>query len=310
MNEKFSTTPVIPIGDGVDLPTVGFGTYLISDEAAADAVTAAIAAGYRHVDTAEVYQNEAGVGRALQAALNAGLGRNDLFVTTKLFPGNPDWGIPAKTYETTIASLEGSLGRLGLDYVDLYLIHAPLTPVERVDQWRALVDLRQRGWARAIGVSNFSQDHIQELLAAGLPHPDANQIELHPWSQKRELVDYLRTTRIAPIAYSSLVPLSTWRAEEGQDSAKTAEMKAASEAADSPFALMARKHGVSEAQVLLRWGVQNGYAVLPKSTTPERIRQNADLFSFALDDEDMTAIAAMDRGAGVAWPTGDPTTLV
>jgi len=306
--EKLSPTPHITIRDGIQLPTVGFGTYLINDEEAAEAVTAAIDAGYRHVDTAEVYQNEAGVGRAVNAALNAGLGRDDLFVTTKLFPGNPDWGVPAKTYETTIASLESSLERLGLGYVDLYLIHAPLTPAERVNQWRALVDLRETGKTRAIGVSNFSQAHIQELLAAGLPRPDADQIELHPWSQKLELVDYLRTTEIAPIAYSSLVPLSTWRAEEGQDSAKTAEMQAASEAADSPFAVMARKYGVSEAQVLLRWAVQKGYAVLPKSTSPERIRENADLFSFALDDEDMAAIAAMDRGTGVAWPTGDPMT--
>ena len=309
MTEKLSPPSLITIANGVQLPTVGFGTYLISDEQVVDAVTAAIDAGYRHVDTAEVYQNEAGVGRAVNAALNAGFGRDDLFVTTKLFPGNPDWGVPAKTFETTIASLEGSLERLGLDHVDLYLIHAPLTPEERVDQWRALVDLRESGKTRAIGVSNFSQDHIEELLAAGLPRPDANQIELHPWSQKRELVDYLRTTGVAPIAYSSLVPLSTWRAGEGQDSAKTADMQAASEATDSPFAMMAEKYGVSEAQVLLRWGVQEGYAVLPKSTNPERIRENADLFSFALDDEDMATIAAMDRGAGVAWPTGDPTTV-
>ncbi len=236
-------------------------------------------------------------------------GRAELFVTTKLFPGNPAWGVPAKTFETTIASLDASLERLGLDYVDLYLIHAPLTPHERVGQWRALVELRKQGKARAIGVSNFNQAHIEELLAAGLPRPDANQIELHPWSQKQQLVDYLRATGIAPIAYSSLVPLSTWRVAEGHDSAKTDEMQAASDAADSPFAAMARKYGVTEAQVLLRWGVQQGYAVLPKSTDPERIRQNADLFSFALDEEDMTAIAGMDRGAGVAWAIGDPTTF-
>ena len=309
MTEQLSTTPVITIADGVHLPAVGFGTYLISDGEASDAVTAALDAGYRHVDTAEGYENEAGVGRALHAALGAGLGREGLFVTTKLFPGNPAWGVPAKTFETTIASLDDSLERLGLDHVDLYLIHAPLTPHERVDQWRALVDLREQGKTRAIGVSNFSQVHIEELLAAGLPRPDVNQIELHPWSQKEELVDYLRATGIAPIAYSSLVPLSTWRAAEGHDSAKTGEMHAASESADSPFAAMARKYGVSEAQVLLRWGVQQGYAVLPKSTNPERVRQNIDLFTFALDDEDMVAIAGMDRGAGVAWPTGDPTAL-
>jgi 2,5-diketo-D-gluconate reductase A len=309
MTEQSPATPVITIADGVHLPAVGFGTYLVSDEAVSDAVTAALEAGYRHVDTAEAYQNEAGVGRAVQAAMDAGLSRDELFVTTKLFPGNPAWGMPAKNFETTIASLDASLERLGLDQVDLYLIHAPLTPEERVGQWRALVELREQGKTRAIGVSNFSQAHIEELLAAGLPRPDANQIELHPWSQKQQLVDYLRTTGIAPIAYSSLVPLSTWRAAEGHDSAKTDEMQAASDAADSPFAAMVRKYGVTEAQVLLRWGVQQGYAVLPKSTNPERIRQNADLFSFALDEEDMTAIAGMDRGAGVAWTVGDPTTF-
>ncbi len=309
MTDQRSTTPVITIADGVHLPAVGFGTYLISDEGATDAVSAALDAGYRHVDTAEAYDNEAGVGRAINAALDAGLRRDEVFVTTKLFPGNPAWGVPAKTFDTTIASLDASLERLGLDHVDLYLIHAPLTPDERVDQWRALVDLREHGKTRAIGVSNFSQVHIEELLEAGLPRPDANQIELHPWSQKQALVDYLRATGIAPIAYSSLVPLSTWRVAEGHDSAKTSEMHAASEAADSPFAVMAAKYGVTEAQVLLRWGVQQGYAVLPKSTNPPRIRQNADLFSFALDAADMAAIADMDRGPGVAWPIGDPTTF-
>jgi 2,5-diketo-D-gluconate reductase A len=309
MIEQLRTAPVITIAHGVHLPAVGFGTYLISNDEVSSAVTTALDAGYRHVDTAEGYENEVGVGRAIGAALDAGLGREDLFVTTKLFPGNPAWGVPAKTFETTHASLDASLGRLGLDHVDLYLIHAPLTPDERVDQWRALVELREQGKTRAIGVSNFSQVHIEELLAAGLPQPDANQIELHPWSQKKELVSYLRATGIAPIAYSSLVPLSTWRVADGHDSAKTSEMQAVSEAADSRFAVMAAKHGVTQAQVLLRWGVQQGYAVIPKSTNPLRIRQNADLFSFSLDDEDMAAIAGMDRGAGVAWSVGDPTTF-
>ena len=310
MTEQLNPTPVISIADGVDLPAVGFGTYLISDDDASGAVTAALDAGYRHIDTAEGYGNETGVGRAITAALDAGLGRDELFLTTKLFPGNAAWGTPAKTFDTTIASLDASLERLGLDHVDLYLIHAPLTPDERVDQWRALVELREQGKTRAIGVSNFSQAHIEELVAAGLPLPDANQIELHPWSQKQGLVDYLRVSGIAPIAYSSLVPLSTWRTAEGHDSAKSSEMQAASEAVDSPFAVMAEKYAVTEAQVLLRWGVQQGYAVLPKSTDPVRIRQNADVFSFALDDEDMAAIAGMDRGAGVAWSIGDPTTFV
>ena len=173
----------------------------------------------------------------------------------------------------------------------------------------ALVDLREQGKARAIGVSNFSQGPHRGTAAAGLPLPDANQIELHPWSQKRELVDYLRGNwhRRHRVQQPG-APLDV-ATREGQDSAKTDEMRAAGEAPDSPFAAMARKYGVSEAQVLLRWGVQQGYAVLPKSTNPERIRQNADLFSFSLDDEDMAAIAQMDRGTGVAWAIGDPTTF-
>jgi 2,5-diketo-D-gluconate reductase A len=169
------------------------------------------------------------------------------------------------------------------------------------------VALKEQKKARAIGVSNFNVSHLKELEAAGLPRPQANQIELHPWSQKPELVRYLEEQSIVPIAYSSLVPLSTWRNAPGHASAKTAAMKADSERADSPFKIMAQKYGVSEAQVLLRWGVQEGYPVLPKSTNPARLRQNADLFSFRIDDTDMAAIEKMDRGDGVAWSVGDPT---
>src|SRR6185436_2869694 len=151
------------------------------------------------------------------------------------------------------------------------------------------------------GVSNFSIQHLEELKAAGLPIPAVNQIELHPWSQKPELVQYLDDNAITPVAYSSLVPLSTWRTAAGQSSAKTDQMKADGEQADAPFKVMAKKYGVTEAQVLLRWAVQKGYPVLPKSTNPDRIRTNADIFSFTMDHHDMAAIAKMDRGDGVAW---------
>lgn len=292
----------------VEIPYLGFGTYLIANDEAAKAVSEAISAGYRHIDTAEGYQNESGVGQGIRQALaSEGLARSDLFVTTKLWPGNPAWGQPAKTTESTVASLGESLERLGLDYVDLYLIHAPFERGDRLAQWRGLVQLKAQGKARAIGVSNFSIAHIEELKAAGLPLPAADQIELHPWSQKPELVRYLKDNGITPIAYSSLVPLATWRAAEGQDSAKTDGMRADGERADAPFKVMAGKYGVSEAQVLLRWAVQKGYPVLPKSTNPVRIRTNADIFGFAIDEEDMAAIASMDRGNGVAWATGDPT---
>jgi len=298
------TRQFLTVNPDVRLPIVGFGTYLIPDEQAAAAVSAAFAAGYRHIDTAEMYQNESGVGAAIRAS---GLSRGELFVTTKLWPGNPAWGMPAKTYDDTLASLDESLRRLGLDAVDLYLIHAPLAAEERLDQWRALVELQRLGKARAIGVSNYSSAHIDEMQAAGLPLPAVNQVELHPWSQKPQLVGYLRERRIQPIAYSSLVPLSSWRTAEGHDSAKTDQMRTDGGHEDSPFVRMAVKYGVSEAQILLRWAIQKGYAVLPKSTNPDRIRQNVDLFSFELDADDMSAIETMDRGDGVAWAVGDPT---
>jgi 2,5-diketo-D-gluconate reductase A len=292
----------------IQIPYVGFGTYLIRNHDAAAAVREAIGAGYRHIDTAEAYENESGVGAGIEQALESeGLARGGLFVTTKLWSGNPAWGQAAKTTESTVASLDESLLRLGLDYVDLYLIHAPFERGARLAQWRGLVELKRQGKARAIGVSNFSIHHIEELRAAGLPMPAANQIELHPWSQKPALVRYLEDNAITPIAYSSLVPLSTWRTAQGQASAKTDRMKTDGEQANAPFKVMAKKYGVTEAQVLLRWAIQKRYPVLPKSTDPDRIRRNADVFDFDIDDDDMAAIAKMDRGDGVAWPMGDPT---
>ena len=187
------------------------------------------------------------------------------------------------------------------------MIHARFDGEQRLALWRGLVQLKRQGKARAIGVSNFSIKHIEEHRAADLPFPDANQIELHPWSQKPELVRYLNHNAITPIPYSSLVPLSTWRTAKGQASAKTEEMKADALRADAPFKIMAKKYGVTEAQVLLRWAVKKGYPVLPKSTNPDRIRTNADIFGFDIDEQDMAAMDKMVRGDGVAWPIGDPT---
>ncbi|GAB5511213.1 MAG: aldo/keto reductase [Hyphomicrobiales bacterium] len=286
------------------IPAVGFGTYLISNEDAETAICSAIGAGYQHIDTASGYRNEETVGAGIRKGLQAEkLSRADLFVTAKLWPGNPAWGDAPKTGAQTIAECQASLSRLGLDYVDLYLIHAPYGGDMRLEQWRALLELQASGKTRAAGVSNFNENHLNEITAAGLPMPDANQIELHPWSQKPGLIAHMADHGIAPIAYSSLVPLSTWRVQEGQDSAKTDDMKADGDA----FKGMAEKYGVSEAQLLLRWGVQNGYAVLPKSLNPDRMQQNIDLFSFAIDDGDMAKMSTMDRGDGVAWASGDPS---
>ena len=298
-------TRTFPLNESVNIPAVGFGTYLVSSEDAPTAVRSAIECGYRHIDTASGYRNEAAVGEGIRSALaSTGLSRKDIFVTTKLWPGNPAWGDAPRTHEQMIAECEASLDKLGMDYVDLYLIHAPYGGPERLSQWRALIELQKAGKARSIGVSNFNRSHLEEIRMAGLQAPDANQIELHPWSQKPELLAYMAENGIAPIAYSSLVPLSTWRTQEGQASAKTDQMKADG----GVFTDMARKYGVTEAQLLLRWGVQNGYAVLPKSLNVERMKQNIDLDGFEIGESDMQAILTMDRGQGVAWATGDPST--
>lgn len=299
----------IPLGSGGEMPAVGLGTYLIDDGDVGEVVNAALEIGYRHIDTAEAYGNEAGIGAALNAAINAGtVARDELFVTTKLFPGNPEWGQTAKSGDDVAATLEASLERLQLDTVDLYMIHASFSREQSLELWAGLLDAQQRGLARHIGVANFNAQTLDAIRDAGLATPAANQIELHPWSQKPELVAYLREHDITPIAYSSLVPLSTWRAADGEDSAKDAEWAAEAEASDFVFAQLAERHGVSEAQVLLRWAIQHGYPVIPKSTRPERLRSNIDLFGFELTADEMAQIDTLDRGAGVAWQWGDPLT--
>ena len=300
----------IQLQKNIHMPMVGFGTYLISNDDAEDLIPTAIRAGYRHIDTAEGYQNEEGVGKGIQVSINQGsVTRAELFITTKLWPGNVNWGETPKAFDATIASLNSSLARLQLDYVDLYLIHAPFQKEHRIEQWKALVELQKQGKVRAIGVSNFTQEHIDDIIAAELPLPALNQIELHPWSQKPELVRYLQEKGIVPMAYSSLVPLSAWRDSAGQDSAKTAQMKAEGKSKSSPLKELSAKYGVSESQLLLGWGIQNGFPVIPKSTKPERMKLNLDIFDFQIDAQDMAAIATMDRGDGVAWAIGDPSKL-
>jgi len=289
------------------IPLVGFGTYKIDDAQAEASVTEALQAGYRHIDTAEGYQNEAGVGRAINGS---SLSRDEIFVTTKLWPGDESRGDEVKSYSGTLSSLDSSLSRLGLDYVDLYLIHAPCAGSKRLEQWEALVEAKREGKARSVGVSNFGISHLEQIRAAGLLQPEANQIELHPWSQKPTLVEYMRGVGIQAIAYSSLVPLSNWRIQSGlEDNVKSVEMVAEGEREDSPFKTMAAKYGVTEAQLLLRWGVQKGYPVLPKSIEPQRIRENIEVFSFEIDDSDMSILSGLDRGPGVAWSIGDPTLM-
>lgn len=280
--------------NGIGMPLVGFGTYQLSADQTEICVKEALKAGFRHVDSAEGYQNEEGTGKAIKAT---GISRDEIFVTTKLFPGNKMWGVPEKTYEQTIETLKSQLQQLQLDYVDLYLIHAPLSEL-RLEQWRALVELKKLGFTRHIGVSNYNEETIKEIFATGMAIPEANQIEFHPLCTRIDLNRYMKENSIAPIAYSPLAPLSSWRVEEGQGGEVLAEVKKASQAVIKEIAV---KLKVSEAKLLLRWGMQQGYSVLTKSSKPERIRENLNLFDFEIPDSDMERLNGLNQNQAFAW---------
>ena len=288
------------------VPRIGLGTYNMNSKEAEDLSYAAIKHGYRHIDTAAVYRNEDGVGKALKRIIsNTDLDRDDIAISTKLWPGGMVKVDRVKNKEGTIKSLEKSLRNLDLDYVDLYLIHSPHAKEKRIEQWETLLTLQERGKAKNIGVSNWGINHLEELLQKSLPLPSANQIEIHPWSQKPELVSYLKEKGIDIIAYSSLVPLSTWRHKDGENSLKTDEMYKDSDDPQSPFKKLAAKYEVTEAQVLLKWALQLGYAILPKSIQIERMKKNFDL-EFTISESDMMLIEQLDRGGSVTWEYGDP----
>lgn len=288
------------------VPRIGLGTYNMNSKEAEDLSYAAIKHGYRHIDTAAVYKNEDGVGKALKRIFSeTDLDRDDLAISTKLWPGGMVKVDRVKNKEGTIKSLEKSLRNLDLDYVDLYLIHSPHAKEKRIEQWETLLTLQERGKAKNIGVSNWGINHLEELLQKSLPLPSANQIEIHPWSQKPELVSYLKEKGIDIIAYSSLVPLSTWRHKDGENSLKTDEMYKDSDDPQSPFKKLAAKYEVTEAQVLLKWALQLGYAILPKSIQIERMKKNFNL-EFTISESDMMLIEQLDRGGSVTWEYGDP----
>ena len=288
------------------VPRIGLCTYNMNSKEAEDLSYAAIKHGYRHIDTAAVYRNEDGVGKALKRIFSeTDINRDDIAISTKLWPGGMVKVDRVKNKEGTIKSLEKSLRNLDLDYVDLYLIHSPHAKEKRIEQWETLLTLQERGKAKNIGVSNWGINHLEELLQKSLPLPSANQIEIHPWSQKPELVSYLKEKGIDIIAYSSLVPLSTWRHKDGENSLKTDEMYKDSDDPQSPFKKLAAKYEVTEAQVLLKWALQLGYAILPKSIQIERMKKNFDL-EFTISESDMMLIEQLDRGGSVTWEYGDP----
>ena len=273
-------TDVYTLSNGVAIPWVGFGTWQTPDgQVAADSVKAALAAGYRHIDTASIYKNETGVGQGIR---ESGVPREEIFVTTKIWNNK-------RGYEKTRESVEKSLERLGLDYLDMVLIHWPAAPhrVENWEElnqstWQALTDLYKEGKIRAIGVSNFKPHHLKALLEAEVK-PMVNQIELHPGMTQQETVDLCKEHGILLEAWS---PLGCGRL------------------LDHPFlGELAAKYGKSVAQVCIRWCLQKGFLPLPKSVTPARILDNTKVFDFVISDEDMAAMDAMEN---VGWSGLDP----
>jgi 2,5-diketo-D-gluconate reductase A len=262
-----TTIPAVALSDGVAIPQLGFGVFQVPPEDTQEVVEEALASGYRHIDTAGAYRNEAGVGAALAAA---GLPREEVFVTTKLW--NSEQG-----YDSTLAAFEKSLERLGLDHVDLYLIHWPMPSEDRyLDTWRAFERLQDEGRVRSIGVSNFRVEDLERLRDEAERLPTVNQIELHPRLQQAELRAWHADHSIATEAWS---PLAQGELLD-----------------DDTIEIVAAHHEKTSAQTILRWHLQLGNVVIPKSVTPERIRENIDVFDFELSEDDMAAIARLDAG--------------
>jgi len=280
--------------NNIGMPLVGFGTYQMTPDVAEKSVAEALKVGFRHIDSAEGYNNEEGTGRALKAC---GIPREELFVVSKLFPGYSGWGVPDKSYEQTKESFRKSLKELQLDYLDLYMIHMPAAST-RVDQYRALVDLKKEGLVKHIGVSNYDERHLEEIENAGLPTPECNQVEFHPLCAQAKLNPIMEKKGICPVAYSSLATMSSWRTKEGQGGEHKADTKSEAQAVQKE---MSERLGIPEGKILLRWGMQRGYCVLTKSSTPSRIASNFDLFDFELSDDDMSKLDAVDKAEHIAW---------
>jgi 2,5-diketo-D-gluconate reductase A len=260
--------PTLILHDGVEIPQLGFGVFQIPPEETQEKVEEALGAGYRHVDTAAAYRNEAGVGAAIAAT---GIRREDVFVTTKLW--NSEQG-----YDSTLAAFEKSIERLGTGHVDLYLIHWPLPAKDLfLDTWRAFERIQEEGGARSIGVSNFRVEDLERLRAEAETQPTVNQIELHPRLQQAELRAWHADHDVATEAWS---PLAQGEVLE-----------------DGTVETVAAHHDRTSAQVILRWHLQLGNVVIPKSVSPERIRENFEVFDFELSEDDMAALERLDSGS-------------
>ena len=265
-----TTIPSVALGHrstaGVSVPQLGFGVWQVPEDEVDSAVATALEVGYRHIDTARIYANEEGVGRALAAS---GLPRDDVFVTTKVW--NDD-------HHRVREAFDASMERLGLDVLDLFLIHWPAPGQDAyVDAWRQLLELQESGRVRSVGVCNFHVPHLERLLDETGVLPSINQIELHPYLQQEELRTFHAEHGIVTEAWS---PLASGKEVLG----------------DATITQIAAKHGVTPARAIIRWHLQLGNVVIPKSVTPSRIAENFDVFGFELDADDLQAIAALDRG--------------
>jgi len=259
--------PQITLNDGRTIPQLGLGVYKVADDEAERVVETALGEGYRHLDTAEFYANERGVGRALQAS---GVPRDEVFLTTKV------WNT-AQGYDETLRSFDESLAKLGTDHVDLYLIHWPAPKQDKyVETYRALETIRAEGRALSIGVSNFQVSHLERLMAETDVVPAVNQVEAYPWLQQHELRAFDAAHGIVTEAWS---PLARGRILD-----------------NAALVRIGAKHGVTPAQVTIRWHLQQGLVVIPKSVTPSRIRANLDVFGFELDAGDLAAVAGIETG--------------
>jgi 2,5-diketo-D-gluconate reductase A len=271
-----NATPTMTLNNGVAMPVLGFGVYQIPAEQTEQAVTDALAAGYRSLDTAAAYQNEEAVGRAIAGS---GIPRSELFVTTKLWVQDPG-------EENAKRAFAASLERLGLDYVDLYLIHQPFG--DYYSSWRAMQDLNREGVARAIGVSNFHPDRLVDLIDHNELTPAVNQIETHPFFQRTADQELMRARG---------VQLESWGGfAEGKNDLFS----------DPTLSEIGAARGKSVAQVVLRWLIQRDVVVIPKSVRADRMRENIDVFDFELSDDEMTRIAAMDTGTTLFFDHRDP----
>jgi 2,5-diketo-D-gluconate reductase A len=259
--------PVLTLHDGVEIPQLGFGVFQIPPEETQEKVEEALGVGYRHVDTAAAYRNEAGVGAAIAAS---GVRRDDVFVTTKLW--NSEQG-----YDSTLRAFEKSVERLGSGHVDLYLIHWPLPSKDLfLDTWRAFERIQEEGGARSIGVSNFRVEDLERLEQEAEKRPTVNQVELHPRLQQAELRAWHADHDVATEAWS---PLAQGELLE-----------------DGTIETVAAHHDRTPAQAILRWHLQLGNVVIPKSSSPERIRENFEVFDFELSEDDMAALERLDAG--------------